>query len=108
MQSGKLNTRLKIKRLVKTEDEFGGYNSTLQEVANVWCDLKEISGEIEDSFGKRTHNVGVEIIMRKRTSDLVLVGDIFTVNNGTQEYRINEKFEYNLDYATKIIATKSN
>jgi hypothetical protein len=46
--------------------------------------------------------------MRKRTSDLVLVGDIFTVNNGTQEYRINEKFEYNLDYATKIIATKSN
>lgn len=108
MQGGKLNTRLKIKRLVKTEDEFGGFNSTLQEVANVWCDLKEISGEIEDNFGKRSHNVGVEIIMRKMTSDLVLVGDVFTVENGSQEYRINEKFEYSLDYATKIIATKSN
>lgn len=107
MQSGKLNTKITIKRLVKTEDEFGGFNSTLSDVATVWCDLKEVSGEIKDSFGKRLHSIQIEIITRKRTADLIEIGDIFTVENKSQKYRINEKYEYNLDYGTKLIATRS-
>ena len=107
MQSGKLNKKITIKRLVKTEDEFGGFNSTLSDVATVWCDLKEVSGEIKDSFGKRLHSVQIELLMRKRTADLIQIGDIFTIENKSQEFRINEKFDYSLDYGTKLIATKS-
>jgi hypothetical protein len=39
---------------------------------------------------------------------LILIGDIFTVEGGSQNYRINEKFEFDLDYQTKLTATKSN
>lgn len=107
MQSGKLNTKITIKRLVKTEDEFGGFNSTLSDVATVWCDLRQVSGEIKESFGKMLHSIQIEIITRKRTADLIQIGDIFTIENKSQKYRINEKYEYNLDYGTKLIATKS-
>jgi hypothetical protein len=107
MQSGKLNSKITIKRLVKTDDGFGGFNSTLSDAASVWCDLKQISGEISDNFGKREHETKIEILMRKKTADLIIIGDIFIVGNGSQNYRINEKFDSELDFLTKLTATKS-
>jgi hypothetical protein len=107
MQSGKLNSKITIKRLVKTDDGFGGFNSTLSDVASVWCDLKQISGEISDNFGKREHETKIEILMRKKTADLIIIGDIFIVGNGSQNYRINEKFDSELYFLTKLTATKS-
>ena len=77
-------------------------------VASVWCDLKQINGEINEKFGKRDHEIEVEILMRKKTANLILIGDIFTVEGDSQNYRINEKFEFDLDYQTKLTATKSN
>jgi hypothetical protein len=108
MQAGKLNSKITIKRLVKSPDQFGGFRSTLSTVASVWCDLKQINGEINEKFGKRDHEIEVEILMRKKTANLILIGDIFTVEGGSQNYRINEKFEFDLDYQTKLTATKSN
>jgi len=108
MQSGKLNSKIIIKRLVRTADNFGGFTSTLSDVATVWCDLKQISGEINEKFGKREHEIQVEVLLRKKTADLILIGDIFIVQNGTQKYRINEKYQFDLDYLTKLTATKSN
>lgn len=107
MQSGKLNSKITIKRLVKTDDGFGGFISTLSDVASVWCDLKQISGEISDNFGKREHETKIEILMRKKTADLIIIGDIFIIGNGSQNYRINEKFDSELDFLTKLTATKS-
>ena len=107
MQSGKLNSKITIKRLIKTDDGFGGFTSTLSDIASVWCDLKQISGEIGDSFGKRSHETRVEILMRKKTADLIIIGDIFIVGTGSQNYRINEKFDSELNFMTKLIATKS-
>lgn len=107
MDAGKLNSKITIKRLTKTPDEFGGFNSTLSEVANVWCDLKQLSGDVSDRFGKRTQDIQVEIKMRKKTADLIQLGDIFTLEGGSQNYRINEKFEFDLDFYTKLLATKS-
>ena len=43
MDAGKLDSKITIKRLVKSPDEFGGFTSTLSEVATVWCNLKQIS-----------------------------------------------------------------
>ena len=107
MQSGNLNSKITIKRLSKTADGFGGFTSTLSDVATVWCDLKQISGEIIDNFGKREHETRVEILMRKETADLIVIGDIFIVGTNPQNYRINEKFQSELDFITKLTATKS-
>ena len=107
MQAGKLNSKITIKRLVKSPDGFGGFTSTLSTVASVWCDLKQISGGISDNFGKREHETKIEILMRKKTADLIIIGDIFIVGNGSQNYRINEKFDSELDFLTKLTATKS-
>ena len=105
MQAGKLNSKITIKRLVKSPDGFGGFTSTLSTVASVWCDLKQINGEISE---KCDHEIEVEILMRKKTADLIVIGDIFTIEGGSQNYRINEKFELDLDFHTKLTATKSN
>ena len=107
MNAGKLNSKITIKRLTKTADGFGGFNSTLSDVATVWCHLTEIKGEINDKFGKREQDVQVEITMRKNTADLINIGDIFTLENQTQKFRINNKFEFDLDFYTKLLATKS-
>ena len=108
MNAGKLDSKITIKRLTKTPDDFGGFNSTLSDVATVWCNLKQIKGEINDKFGKRSQDIEVEITMRKNTADLIQLGDIFTLENETQKYRINDKFEFDLDFYTKLLATKSN
>jgi len=46
-------------------------------------------------------------MMRKNTADLIQLGDIFTLEGGTKNYRINEKYEFDLDFYTKLLATKS-
>jgi hypothetical protein len=107
MQAGNLDSKITIKRLSRTSDQFGGFTSTLSDVATVWCDLKQIKGEINDKFGKREQDIQVEITMRKNTADLIQLGDIFTLENGSQKYRINDKFEFDLDFYTKLLATKS-
>jgi len=107
MQAGKLDSKITIKRLTKVADGFGGYNSTLGTIATVWCHLTQIKGEIKDKFGKRGQDIDVEITMRKNTADLIQLGDVFTLEGATQTYRINDKFEFDLDFFTKLLATKS-
>tara|TARA_R100001460_G_scaffold26601_2_gene53785 strand:- start:243 stop:569 length:327 start_codon:yes stop_codon:yes gene_type:complete len=107
MQAGKLDSKITIKRLTKVSDGFGGYNSTLGTIATVWCHLTQIKGEIKDKFGKRGQDIDVEITMRKNTADLIQLGDVFTLEGATQKYRINDKFEFDLDFFTKLLATKS-
>lgn len=107
MNAGKLDNKITIKRLVKTPDEFGGFNSTLSDVATVWCDIKQIKGEINDKFGKREQDIQIEITMRKNTSELIQLGDIFTLENSSEKYRINDKFDFDYKYYTKLLATKS-
>jgi hypothetical protein len=107
MNAGKLDNKITIKRLVKTPDEFGGYNSTLSDVATVWCDIKQIKGEISDKFGKREQDIQIEITMRKNTAGLIELGDIFTLENSSEKYRINDKFDFDYKYYTKLLATKS-
>lgn len=107
MDAGNLDSKITIQRLTKTSDGFGGYNSSLSNVATVWCEIKQIKGEINDKFGKRSQDIDIEITMRKNTADLIQLGDIFVLEGGTQKYRINNKFEFDLDFYTKLLATKS-
>jgi|TARA_R110002073_G_scaffold333116_1_gene520188 hypothetical protein len=107
MDAGKLNSKITIQRLTKASDGFGGFNSTLTNIATVWCNLTQIGGVISDKLGKRTQDTQIEIKVRKNTADLINIGDIFILENGSQKYRINEKFEFDLDFYSKLLATKS-
>lgn len=107
MDAGKLNSKITIQRLTKASDEFGGFNSTLTNIATVWCNLTQIGGVISDKLGKRTQDTQIEIKVRKNTADLINIGDIFILENKSQKYRINEKFEFDLDFYSKLLATKS-
>jgi|TARA_Y100000052_G_scaffold25559_1_gene29228 transcription elongation factor GreA-like protein len=107
MQAGKLDSKITIKRFSKIADGFGGFNSTLSTIATVWCNLTQLKGEIKDKFGKRQQDIDIELTMRKKTADLIQLGDVFTLEGETQKYRINDKFEFDLDFYTKLLATKS-
>jgi hypothetical protein len=44
--------------------------------------------------------------MRKLTADNINLGDTFIKEGSTKIYRINDKFETDLGFYTKLIATK--
>ncbi len=108
MDAGKLNDRITIKRLTRISDNFGGFNSTLSDVKSAWCEFKQVSGEIEMENGKRQRSIVAELILRKKTADDIVVGDIFVLEGQTNKFRINEMFESELKYYIKIKATKVN
>ena len=108
MDAGKLNQRITIKRLTKSSDGFGGFNSTLSDVKTMWCSLKEISGEVKDEFGKRERYVEVELLVRKKSANDITIGDIFIAEGNTDEFRINNMYQSKLDFYVEIKATKIN
>lgn len=107
MNAGKLNDRITIKRLSRVSDNFGGFNSTLSDVKSAWCSFVQKEGEIEMENGKRQRSLVAELIMRKKTADDIIVGDIFVLEGQTDQFRINEMYESELKYYVKIKATKS-
>ena len=106
MNPGKLKNRITIKRLTRVSDNYGGYNSTLADVKPLWCDLKEVSGDIKMENGMRERRLFVEMIIRKKTADDIQVGDIFIREGGTDQYRINEMYQSELNYYVQLKATK--
>ena len=106
MNAGKLKNRITLKRLTRVSDNYGGYNSTLADVKTLWCDLKEVSGDIKMENGMREHRIYVEMIIRKKTADDIQVGDIFIREGESAQYRINEMYQSELNYYVQLKATK--
>ena len=106
MQSGKLNNRVTVKKTTRVKDEFGGWQNTANFSVTYWADVKQISGEISQENGKRSLELQVEITMRKKTANNINIGDILTIGNDADEYRINSKFDSNEKYYTELKATK--
>jgi len=105
MDSGKLNTRVEVYRLTKTADNYGGFTSTQSLVYEIWAFKKDLSGEIRQENGKRSRYNEIELIIRKKTADNILIGDLLKIENISGKYRLNEKFD-NVDrFFTKIKAT---
>ena len=46
------------------------------------------------------------MIIRKKTADDIQVGDIFIREGGTDQYRINEMYQSELNYYVELKATK--
>ncbi len=106
MQAGKLNSRITVKKTTRVQDEFGGWQNTADYNVSYWADVNQLSGEISQENGKRSLELEVQIIMRKKSADGINIGDVITVGGNAAEYRINSKFDSVIDFYTELKATK--
>ncbi len=110
MNPGKLNTRIAIKNIVKSSDGYGGFTNTITTTDTIWGDVKEVSGKRDTQNGQRSTKTQVEVICRAKTIDNVNsnANDDWTFEIEGSNYRVNEIYESELKYYTKIIGTKIN
>jgi len=102
-----LKQRVIVKRLVKTSDGYGGTSVTSKTtIGTYWCRVQETSGKIDAKNGIRLHEVQIELIMRKPTSDLIQTEDILQVEGASAEYRLNTLFQTFENFWVKATLTK--
>lgn len=89
MDSGKLNTRITIKRLVKTADGFGGYTSTTTTLKSIWAYKTETNGEVILENGKRIRYLNADFTIREKALNGFTINDLIFVNDETEGYRIH-------------------
>ena len=106
MDAGKLKTRVKIVRITKNPDGYGGSISSESTVATIWANKVEVSGDIGYGDGQRRHYIQSDFIVRKKTAELIQPNYILQVEGETNKYRYNNYFESVDDFYIKIRATK--
>ena len=106
MQAGNLNTRININRYTKTQDDFGGYTSTNSVLKSIWCDLKEVRGDVSAEGGMTQRRVNAELLVRKNAVDDVFIGDTFNIEGESDQFKINDIYQSKLDFYVTIKATK--
>ena len=106
MQSGELNKRILIKRLTKSSDGFGGYTSTNSTQSTIWAKLDYKRGDITNRNGKKNRNLEIELIIRKKTADDILITDLLQIENVSGYFQINDMFNSDFKFYTTIKATK--
>jgi len=106
MDSGKLDTRVIVKRLTKTADGYGGFTSTKETEMTIWAHKSDLKGDIKTQEAQRKLYTDIELIIRKKTADDILDNDILQIEGDTTEYRINERFDSEHKYYTTIRATR--
>lgn len=110
MNPGKLNSRILIKQINKSSDGYGGYSNTVSTYDTIWGDVKQISGKRDSENGQRSTKTEVEIICRAKTIDAVNAGATkdwtFQIEGNSDTYRVNQMYQSELKYFTKIIGTK--
>lgn len=92
MDAGKLNKRVKVIRLTKASDGFGGFTSTEAVVGTFWCIMKENRGEIEQENGIREQRVEIELILRRKAANEIRITDVLQMEGQTEKHRIIDKF----------------
>lgn len=106
MNAGKLDTRVEIIRLTKTADDFGGFTSTETVENTIWAHLKFTSGNVKQENGKRSKYTEIELMLRKKTADTVLFTDILKIEGFSGRYRINDIYDVQQRFYSKILAVK--
>lgn len=98
MNPGKMKNRIKFYRFVTSSDSYGGFLSSGETLVNtVWGYSKAISGEYVDQSGQRQRTNEVEVIIRKKTFDIVDNNEMTFKIDGSDSYRINDVFESDID-----------
>lgn len=106
MNAGKLDKRVLIKRQSKTSDGFGGFTSTNATQSTIWAKVDFTNGEITSKNGRKKRNLQIELLVRKKTADTILTTDLLQIENITGLYQINDMYNADYKYYTKLIATK--
>lgn len=107
MDSGKLNTRVVVKRQTQTADGYGGLTSTISDYATVWANLKEKKGDIKSTDRFRGRFLEVALIMRSKTVESKIANDDYLQIQGISgDYRITSIYESQQKYFTTIEAIK--
>ncbi len=107
MDAGKLDRRLIIKSVSKSSDGYGGYTDSVSTNKTIWANITQTSGEIKSEDGKRSWVSQIEIVCRKKAFDSINNRtSILQVEGNTTNYRINEVYDDDPKYYTKIIATR--
>jgi len=106
MTASDLKQRIIVKRLTKTSDSYGGFTSTKSTIGTYWCMVKEISGDVEEKDMRTQLKTRIEIYLRKKTADNILINDIIQVEGDSAEYRYNGKFQTIENFWVMAIATK--
>jgi SPP1 family predicted phage head-tail adaptor len=98
MNPGKMQNRIAFYRFVTSSDSYGGFLSSGETLVNtVWGYSKAISGEYIDQSGQRQRTNDVEVIIRKKTFDIVDNNEMTFKIDGSNSYRINDVFESEID-----------
>lgn len=106
MNAGKLDKRILIKRQSKTPDGFGGFTSTNATNNTIWANLNYTSGSIDNKNGRKKRNLQVELLIRKKTAENILITDLLQIENVNGFFQINDMYDSNYKYYTTIVATK--
>lgn len=107
MDAGKLDRRLIIKSVSKSSDGYGGFTDSVSTNKTIWANITEKNGEIKSEDGKRSWVSQIEIICRKKAFDSINNRtSILQVEGNVNNYRINEVYDEDPKYYTKIIATR--
>ena len=106
MNAGKLDKRVLIKTQTKSSDGFGGYTSTNATQSTIWAKVDFTNGEITSKNGRKKRNLQIELLVRKKTADTILTTDLLQIENISGLYQINDMYDADYKYYTKLIATK--
>jgi head-tail adaptor len=106
MNAGKLDKRVLIKRQSKTSDGFGGFTSTNSTQNTIWANVSFIKGDVTSKNGRKKRSLQIELLIRKKTADDILTTDLLQIENISGLYQINDMYDANYKYYTKLIATK--
>mgnify|MGYP003628203842 FL=1 len=106
MNSGKLDKRVLIKRQTKTSDGFGGYTSSNATQSTIWANVNYTNGDVTSKNGRKKRSLQIELLVRKKTADTILTTDLLQIENISGLYQINDMYDADYKYYTKLIATK--
>lgn len=106
MDAGKLDTRIEIKRLTKSADNFGGFTSTKATHATLWANKKDKSGEMITQNSQRKFELKTLFTIRKKSADQISLSDTIQIVGDSDEYRINSKFDSVHKYYTVLEGIK--
>jgi hypothetical protein len=93
MDAGRLNKRVKVLRLTKTADGFGGFTSSETIVHTFWCAKKTNRGEISQENGIREQRTEIELIMRQKAANQILFSDVLQLEASNEKFRIVDMFD---------------
>tara|TARA_R100000742_G_C4268930_1_gene87349 strand:- start:1100 stop:1429 length:330 start_codon:yes stop_codon:yes gene_type:complete len=98
MNPGKMKNRIAFYKFVTSSDSYGGFLSSGETLVDtVWGYMIPKSGQYINQSGQRQRTNDVEVIVRKKTFDIVDNNEMTFKIDGSGSYRINDVFESEID-----------